>query len=91
MYIYKRFQYIACCLKRRANNPCSNRPVKCDLCVDSVVWSYGLELHQSEKHEGIACPIIVSDEDKKVQSWVIKLQQKISDQFFFLNKIVCFS
>ena len=36
---------MACCLKLRANNPCSNRPVKCDLCVDSVVWFLGLELH----------------------------------------------
>ena len=63
-------------------------PVKYDLCVDYVVWSYGLELHYSEKHEGIACPIIVSDEDKKVQSWVIKLQQKIGDQFFFSIRIL---
>ena len=56
---------IGSCIKLSANNPCSNRPVRCDLCVDSFVWSYGLELHYSDKHQGITCPIIVSDEEKQ--------------------------
>jgi len=33
--------------------------------LDSFVWSYGLELHYSDKHQGITCPIIVSDEEKQ--------------------------
>ena len=63
-FIIKYFN-IGSCIRLSANNPCTNRPVRCDLCVDSFVWSYGLELHYSDKHQGITCPIIVSDEEKQ--------------------------
>jgi hypothetical protein len=42
---------IASCLKLSDNNPCSNRPVKCELCENAVVWSYGLNLHYSLLHQ----------------------------------------
>ena len=40
--------------------------VKCELCENSIVWSYGLELHYSQKHQGLACPLIVGDKEKSL-------------------------
>ena len=33
---------------------------------NSIVWSYGLELHYSQKHQGLACPLIVGDKEKSL-------------------------
>ena len=55
---------MACAVELSANNPCSNRPVKCELCENTVVWSYGLNMHYSTKHHGLICPINVCDEEK---------------------------
>ena len=48
---------MACAVKQSANNPCSVSPVKCDLCENSIVWSYGFELHYLRTHEGLTRPI----------------------------------
>ena len=42
---------IASCLKLSDNNPCSNRPVECELCENAVEWSYCLNLHYSLLHQ----------------------------------------
>ena len=57
---------MACAIKQSANNLCSNRPVKCELCENSIVWSYGLELHYAQKHQGLTCPLIVGDKEKSL-------------------------
>ena len=56
---------MASCLKLSENNPCSNRPVECELCENTVVWSYGLNLHYSIKHQGLTCPINVPDNERE--------------------------
>ena len=55
---------MACAVKLSVNNPFSNRSVKCELCEKTVVWSYGLNLNYSNKHQGLICPFNVSDEEK---------------------------
>ena len=62
---YRKGFSMACCLKLSANNPCSNRPVECDLCENTKVWSYGLNMHHSIKHQGLNCLINVSDEERE--------------------------
>ena len=60
---YKEFT-MASCLKLSDNNPCSNRPVECELCENAVVWSYGLNLHYSLLHQRSSCPINVTDAER---------------------------
>jgi hypothetical protein len=51
---------MASCLKLSDNNPCSNRPVKYELCENAVVWS-----HYSLLHQGLSCPINVTDVERE--------------------------
>jgi hypothetical protein len=40
--------------KIKSSNPCTNRPVLCEICFalnpNSFFWSYNLEIHYSIKH-----------------------------------------
>ena len=49
----------------KGRNPCSNRPVKCELCK-AVYWSYAMERHYSDSHHDHVCPVIVSEEEKQL-------------------------
>ena len=48
---------MTCAVKQNENNPCNVRPVKCEMCENSIVWSYGFELHYLRTHEGLTRPI----------------------------------
>lgn len=48
-----------------ANNPCTNRPINCNECENTVIWSYSLNLHYLQKHQGLICPIIIDDKEKE--------------------------
>ena len=52
-------------LKLTKSNPSSNRPENCSIC-NCCVWSYNFLLHFHEKHQGVACPIIISEEERDV-------------------------
>ena len=56
---YYNFSYRSV-LKLTKSNPSSNRPCNC------CVWSYNFLLHFHEKHQGVACPIIISEEERDV-------------------------
>ena len=36
-------------------SPCTNRPVKCDLC-EQIYWSYNLEIHYKSMHKNPNIP-----------------------------------
>ena len=56
-------------LKMTKSNPSSNRPEDCKICKSNV-WSYDMILHYQDKHPGVACPMIFSEEEKeKVSSF----------------------
>ena len=61
---YYNFSYRSV-LKLTKSNPSSNRPGNCSIC-NFCVWSYNFLLHFHEKHQGVACPIIISEEERDV-------------------------
>ena len=61
------FAYFTDISKRTNNNlvlsnPCSNRPVHCELC-ETVYWSYNLASHYLLIHPGIKCPEQISKKE----------------------------
>ena len=61
---YYNFSYRSV-LKLTKSNPSSNRPGNCSIC-NCCVWSYNFLLHFHEKHQGVAFPIIISEEERDV-------------------------
>ena len=61
-YFYK-FSYKSV-LKMTKSKPSSNRPEDCKI-LKLNVWSYGMIIHYQDKHPGVACPMILSEEEKK--------------------------
>ena len=53
------------CAKSNKYSPCTNRPVKCELCNDLVIWSYNMAYHYEVKHPNALKPdyIIKSEID----------------------------
>ena len=48
-------------------NPCTNRPVECKACSNgSVFWSYNLMAHYTDSHQFTQCPLVMSQEKKKI-------------------------
>ena len=51
----------------KERNPCSNRPVKCNVCEETY-WSYAMAKHFEQSHIDIACPVKVSSKERQ---WVL--------------------
>jgi len=60
--------------KISALNPCTNRPVKCDLCK-LVVWSYNIRIHYEQNHPNNDLPeiyLLKNDEVEKLKALKFK-------------------
>ena len=60
--------------KISALNPCTNRPVKCDLCK-LVVWSYNIRIHYEQTHPNNDLPeiyLLKNDEVEKLKALEFK-------------------
>ena len=58
---YHNFSYKSV-FKLTKSNPSSNRPENCTRC-NSCVWSYNFVLHYQERHHGVVCPILITEEE----------------------------
>ena len=58
------------CESPKERNPCSNRPVKCEVC-HVVYWSYALQHHYLEQHPEHSAQLTVSELEK---GWMAKLK-----------------
>ena len=59
---------------KSAFNPCTNRPIKCEMC-SLVVWSYNMRSHYSMAHSNNDLPekyLLKDDEIKKLKALKFK-------------------
>ena len=42
--------------KSSKNSPCTNVPVKCELCTNLCLWKYNMQQHYKDAHAGVSPP-----------------------------------
>ena len=45
------------------SNPCTNRPVICEIC-QGTYWTYNMKIHYEQSHNHITVPKYVSDQER---------------------------
>ncbi len=64
--------------KSNKNTPCTNRPVKCDICQPplNIIWTCNLKAHYSSLHSHVEIPSYGIIEENEVISSLNKKQYK---------------